>query len=365
MDYIMSKYLTKSLILAIAFNLIASNALACTGIVLHAQDGATIPARTMEFSFDVQSNILIIPAGTKINKLIMDDENQGGSYTAKYGFTGANALDKPIVVDGVNEKGLYFGAFYFNHLAEFEQLTDANRSEAISSEELGNYILSQFQSVAEVKEALPELTLVGTWIKEINSFAPFHYAVSDRNGDSVVIEFTKAGLNIYDNTVNVVTNNPTYDWHLTNLNNYVGLTAENRGSQMVGRQKVSPFGEGTGLFGMPGDHTSPSRFVRATAFANSSLPPKTADDAVFSAFHILNHFDIPKGSIREGIKDDLSTDYTVWTSVVDTQNPTYYYKTYISQQVEKIDLVKALKGLTEPKTIRMESGFSVKDRSQY
>tara|TARA_B110000116_G_scaffold100823_1_gene87653 strand:+ start:4596 stop:5681 length:1086 start_codon:yes stop_codon:yes gene_type:complete len=361
----MSKYLRKTLLIAIAFNLIVSNALACTGIVLHAKDGATIPARTMEFSFDIKSNILIIPAGTEINKLIMDDENQGGTYTAKYGFTGANALNKPIVVDGVNEKGLYFGAFYFNHLAEFEKLTDENRSEAISSEELGSYILSQFQSVTEVKEALPQLTLVGTWIKEINSFAPFHYAVSDRSGDSAVIEFTKDGLKIYDNTVNVVTNNPTYDWHLTNLNNYVGLTAENRGNQMVGRQQVSPFGEGTGLFGMPGDHTSPSRFVRATAFANSALPPKTADDAVFSAFHILNHFDIPKGSIREGTKDNLSTDYTVWTSVVDTQSSTYYYKTYITQQVEKVDLSVALEGLTEPKTIYMESGFSIKDRSKY
>ena len=134
---------------------------------------------------------------------------------------------------------------------------------------------------------------------------------------------------------------------------------------MVGRQQVSPFGEGTGLFGMPGDHTSPSRFVRATAFANSALPPKTADDAVFSAFHILNHFDIPKGSIREGTNDNLSTDYTVWTSVVDTQSSTYYYKTYITQQVEKVDLSVALEGLTEPKTIYMESGFSIKDRSKY
>jgi len=358
--------MNKTLLILVTFAvgmIMQTSTLACTGIVLHAQDGTTIPARTMEFSFDIESNILVIPAGTKITNLIMDEKNTGSSYVAKYGFAGANALDKPIVVDGVNEQGLYFGAFYFNQEAIYEKLTDKNRHRAVSSEELGNYILSQFSSVDEVKEGLSELVIVGTWIKEINSFAPFHYAVSDKDGNSIVIEITENGMKIFDNTINTVTNNPTYDWHLTNLNNYVGLTSENRGAQVVGNQKITPFGEGTGLFGLPGDHSSPSRFVRAAAFANSTLPTKNAEATVFNAFHILNHFDIPKGSIREQIQDNLITDYTVWTSVVDTKNPTYYYKTYLTQHVEKVNLKVVLKGLTKPKVIKMESGFTIKDRS--
>lgn len=348
----------------VALSVLSQTVIPCTGIVLYAQDGAVIPARTMEFSFDVQSNILVIPAGTTINKLVMDEKHTGGSYQAKYGFAGANALGKPIVVDGINEKGLYFGAFYFNHLAVYDKLTSKNRKKAISSEELGNYILSQFASVDEVKKALPSLTIVGTWIKEINSFAPFHYAISDSSGASIVVEFTEDGLHVYDNTVNVVTNNPTYDWHLTNLNNYVGLTANNYGKRIVGRQELQPVGEGSGLFGLPGDHSSPSRFVRATAFANTALPSANADKAVFSAFHILNHFDIPKGSIRSNDEGNLLTDYTVWTSVADTKNKVYYYKTYLSQQVEKVDLAQALAGLNKPVTIIMESGFTVNDRSK-
>ena len=86
--------------------------LACTGIILKSLDGVTIPARTMEFSFDIRSNIVIVPAGTKITTLSLDDNNEGFTYEAKYGFAGANCLEKPIIVDGVNEKGLYFGAFY-------------------------------------------------------------------------------------------------------------------------------------------------------------------------------------------------------------------------------------------------------------
>ena len=140
----MSKFLQQFLLAIALTATLCQPIFACTGIVLRSESGAVIPARTMEFSFDVNSNILVVPAGTEIEKLIMNDDVSGGKYKAKYGFAGANALDKPIVVDGVNEKGLYFGAFYFNGLAVYEELTRKNRKAAISSEELGNYILSQY-----------------------------------------------------------------------------------------------------------------------------------------------------------------------------------------------------------------------------
>ena len=336
--------------------------LACTGIVLWSLDGVTVPARTMEFSFDIRSNIVVVPPGTKITTLSWDDKNEGFTYEAKYGFAGANCLEKPVVVDGVNEKGLYFGAFYFSGDAKFEKVNEKNRDLAISSEELGNWILSQFSSVEEVRAALPKKAIVGSYIKEIDGVAPFHYAVSDSTGASVVIEYTESGISIHDNTVNAVTNNPTFDWHKTNLRNYVGLSPVNREEATVGRQTLRPFGQGTGMFGLPGDHSSPSRFVRAVAFANTSLPAANAADAVFNAFHILNTFDIPKGSIRESSSDSL-TDYTVWTSAADTESAIYYYKTYKSQAVECVNVRKAVLGLKTPTIIKMESGFSVRDRT--
>lgn len=336
--------------------------IACTGIILRSEDGVTVAARTMEFSFDIQSNIAVVPAGTKITTLSWDDKNEGFTYEAKYGFGGANCLGRPVVVDGVNEKGLYFGAFYFAGSAKFEQLSEQNRGKAISSEELGNWILSQFASIEELKKALPQKVVVGTHIDVIDGFAPFHYTVTDSTGASVVIQYTKAGLTFFDNTVNAVTNDPTFDWHKTNLQNYVGLSPVNREEVTVGRLKLRPFGQGTGLFGLPGDHSSPSRFVRAVAFANTALPSHNASETIFTAFHILNTFDIPKGSIREASGEGL-TDYTVWTSAADTKNATYYYKTYKTQAVESVNIRKAVAGMTAPKILKMESGFSVRDRT--
>lgn len=339
------------------------SALACTGIIIRAQDGTVVPARTMEFGFDIKSNIAAVPAGTNIDTLVLNPDETGFRYEAKYGFLGANALDKPIVIDGMNTEGLYFGAFYFSGAAVFEELTETNRDHAVSSEELGNWILGQFATVKEVREALPTITIVGTVIEDIGGVAPLHYTVVDALGDAIVIEYTKDGLTIHDNTVNVITNNPPYDWHLTNLRGYIGLNSQNNTKITVGQQTLVPFGQGTGMAGLPGDFTSPSRFVRAVAFANTALPAVDSNDAIFEAFHILNAFDIPKGSIREGEGKEFHTDYTIWTSAADTKNVRYYYKTYLTQAVESIDVRAALSALTKPTTLIMENGFLTKDRT--
>ena len=336
--------------------------LACTGIVLRTTDGVTVVGRTMEFGFDIKSDILVVPAGTKYTTLAMNPDETGFTFEAKYGFAGANAIGRPIVVDGVNEKGLYFGAFYFLGAAQFSELTPQNRSEAISSEEVGNWILSQFATVNEVKAALPSKTVVGTYVEEIQGVAPLHYAVTDASGVSIVIEYTAAGLTVHDNTVNAVTNNPSYDWQLTNLRKYVGLRPQNREAVTVGQQKLRPFGQGTGMFGLPGDFSSPSRFVRATAFVNNALPSADADEGVFRTFHIMNNFDIPKGAILEPDSQTL-VDYTIWTSVTDTTNAVYYYKTFKSQRIECVRVREALKGLDAPKRLKMEDRFSVTDRT--
>ncbi|MCP4821217.1 MAG: linear amide C-N hydrolase, partial [Shimia sp.] len=174
--------LVSSALLIVAIT--TQSAFACTGIVLQSADGTTVPARTMEFGFDIQSNIFAVPAGTSIETLGLNPDETGFAYEAKYGFLGANGLDMPIVFDGVNTEGLYFGAFYFAGDAVFSELTDENRNRAVSSEEMGNWILGQFSTVSEVRAALPSIDVVGTYVAEIDGFAPFHYAVTDSTGAS-------------------------------------------------------------------------------------------------------------------------------------------------------------------------------------
>src|SRR5439155_430778 len=111
----------------------------------------------------------------------------------------------------------------------------------------------------------------------------------------------------------------------------------------LGSIKLLPFGQGSGMLGLPGDFTPPSRFVRAVAFSQSVFKPKTGNDAVLEAFHILNQFDIPKGAAREHEKDEhgnILADYTIWTAASDLKAKKYYFRTYENSQIRMVDLMK-------------------------
>ncbi len=184
--------------------------------------------------------------------------------------------------------------------------------------------------------------LVPVIVEAIEQVAPVHFVVHDRSGKSAVIEPLNKSLKIYDNPLGVVTNSPTFDWHMTNLRNYVNLTATNVPPINLGGVTLAQFGQGSGLRGLPGDFTPPSRFVRAVAFSQSAIPSATAAQAVLQAFHILNNFDIPYGAVREAENGQTHAEATTWTSASDLKNLHWYFRTYDDQSIRSVDLAKAL-----------------------
>ena len=133
------------------------------------------------------------------------------------------------------------------------------------------------------------------------------FFIQDRSGKSIVIEPVGGTLKVHDAPLGIMTNAPTYDWHMTNLQNYVNLSVKDVEGAKIGPVALAAFGSGSGLHGMPGDFTPPSRFVRAAIYSQSAAPNGTAEDAVLSAFHILNQFDIPKGSVQNSAIGGRST----------------------------------------------------------
>ena len=140
----------------------------------------------------------------------------------------------------------------------------------------------------------------------------------------------------------MITNSPTYDWHMTNLRNYVNFSIDQCAAGQARSVTLTPFGQGSGMLGLPGDFTPPSRFVRAVAFSQSACRPnRPGEAAVLQAFHILNNFDIPKGAAREAEKDEhgnILADYTIWTSAIDLNKREYYFRTYDNSQIRSVTL---------------------------
>ncbi len=231
------------------------------------------------------------------------DGKEGLKWKAKYASVGLNGAALPVLFDGVNEKGLATGTFYFPTSAGYMPYAPSDAGKTVAQWEVGSYILENFASVEEVKAHIgdivfPSVVFAG-W-----GFAPeTHYIVQDSTGASIVIEYVGGKLHIHEAPLGVITNSPAFDWHMTNLRNYVNFSIDNVPPVKLGPIVLKPFGMGTGMLGLPGDFTPPSRFVRAVAFSQSVLPSKTGHDAVLEAFHILNQFDIPKGAAREHDND--------------------------------------------------------------
>ena len=130
---------------------------------------------------------------------------------------------------------------------------------------------------------------------------PLHWSVVDRKGDAIVIEYTSEGRRIHENEVGVMTNSPTYDWHQTNLKTYINVQNTGFPAKHYTRHDkeytIKPFGLGTGFLGLPGDFTSPSRFIRTAAMLRFSGDAIDAKHGVLKALHILNSVDITHGKL--------------------------------------------------------------------
>ena len=337
------------------FALATTPSLACTGISLNAKDGAMIRGRTLEFGFPLSSNVIVIPVGTEMRGTLPDGKQQGISYTTKYSMVGANAVGQPVVIDGVNDQGVSIGLFYFPGFANYPQVTAANASQAMAPAEFSAWALGNFASVDELKAGLKNAVVVNTPMPGFGP-SPSHYFVRDKSGKSIVIEPLGGTLKVFDAPLGVVTNAPAYDWHLTNLRNYINLRVTAVPPLNLDGLKLTQLGQGAGMHGLPGDFSPPSRFVRAVAFSQAAVAADTADDAVFKAFHILNQFDIPVGSVRDVTGGKVENESTQWTSVADLTNLRWYFRTYGDQSIHMVDVKQAFDAAKgEIRIISMES----------
>ncbi len=336
----MKKVSIKTIIAVMAVMLFAASTVdACTGIMLKTKDGKTVSGRTLEFGVEVSTSLVAVPMNYQF--VGKTDNGDGLKYKSKYAMTGIITYSDVNIADGMNSAGLSCGAFYFPTFAEYTPLTKENQSKALSPVDFNNWILAQFATVDEVRKAIEnnEVVIVPTVLEGWGETAPpFHYVVYDKSGKSIVIEPIKGKLVVYDNPIGVMTNSPTFDWHMTNLRNYTNLKAENVNSMTINGVTIKSLGQGSGMTGIPGDFTPPARFVRATAFIVTAIPVETTYEAIGEVFHILNNFDIPKGFSREVVDGTIFADYTQLTCARDPQTLKYYYKTYNNQTIKEFDL---------------------------
>ncbi|MCB2227206.1 MAG: choloylglycine hydrolase family protein [Desulfarculaceae bacterium] len=351
------KFLRFALLLAACAALLAAPAAACTGITVKAKNGAVVHARTLEFGVNLQSQVLMVPRGYALTTTA-PGKKPGIKWKTKYAVLGMDAFGLTAICDGLNEKGLAAGLFYFPGCAGYQKPGPAEYGKSLTPLELPLWVLGNFATVAEVKAGLAKVMVWGAPLPQLGPDPlPLHYIVTDKTGDSVVIEYVDGKLNLYDNPLGVITNSPPFDWHMTNLRNYVNLSANNVPKLKLTGITLYPTGQGSGMAGLPGDVTPPSRLVRAVAFSQAALPAADGQGAVLSALRLLNSFFISKGMARSyGKGGKVSYDITEWMAASDLKNLKFHFATYQNLTPKMVDMKKLDLGGTKLQHISIQGG---------
>lgn len=317
----------------------------------------------MEYGSLLPLDMTYFPAGTKVVSATPTG-NQGLTFDTKYPILGQSfpvvtSAKQVTFAESINDQGLSFSANWLNGTESPGVGDDPARILAVN--DLGAWVLGNFKSAGEVKAALTS-GQSEFWVPTDNVVAPgtplpLHYSINDKNGDSIVVEFTDGKINVYDNPVGVMTNGPDFPWHLKNLQNYT-FTNVDKNTGQLGKLKLATQDSGIALTALPSAETSQGRFVKAAFYANYVRKAKTPDEAIVTLAHLMNNFDRPydltvdeEDGMGDGVRSSgTSSEITLSTTLQDLSRNLLYFRSINAMNWAVIDMDK-LKDVKEVKSV--------------
>ena len=309
--------------------------LGCSSFSWTTKDGRHLLGRTYDQFGDLAANRVIgVPPGIPSSPGLRPE---GGGAPGRYGYTGMAVLGfgEPILVDGVNAAGLMGALLHYPEYAAYPKEPKAGTA-AVHPGRLLAWLLSRCAGVEEAVEAMGGITLVDEPIE--GKPLPAHYILSDKTGEAVIIEPDETGLSIHRNTIGVLTNSPDYLWHRTNLRNFVGVTNLPKAPQTIAGHEIREFGERLGGgSGLPGDYSSPSRFVRLAFLKEFAVRGRDEVDGVSRMFRAFAAVDIPEGLAKADPDYDVY-EQTLCTSVMCAESGVYYFAPAWDRRISAVRL---------------------------
>ncbi len=252
------------------------------------------------------------------------------SHTALIGMA-AVAEGMPLYFDAMNEQGLCMAGLHFP-TQWYVPPPDGTPNE-VAPFELIPRVLTACQTVEQVRAWLSHIRLVDRPFSDTMPNTPLHWLVTD-GAESLVIEPTKEGLLVSDNAVGVLTNSPPFAMQMANLCQYRGLSATGSHQNLA---DLPPYSKGQGAFGLPGDLTSMSRFVRAVFTRENARFSARVSENIEQMFHVMDTVLQVRGCNRTADGEEI----TRYTGVMDADTGVYYYTTYGNRRITAVDLHRA------------------------
>ena len=300
----------------------------CTAITYKTKDSYF--GRNLDLEYSYKETVTITPRNYPFKFRKMPSINK---HYAIIGMAYV-ALDYPLYYDAINEKGLGMAGLNFPGNANYKE--EKSDMDNIAPFEFIPWVLSQCETIDDVKKLLANMNMANINFSDELPASPLHWIICDKNS-SITVESVKEGLKIYDNKVGVLTNNPTFDIHMFNLNNYMNLSIEPPQNNFAKNLDLNAYSRGMGALGLPGDLSSASRFVKATFTKMNSLSGTSELESISQFFHILTSVEQQRGCVHMG---EDKYEITIYSSCCNLDKGIYYYKTYENSQITSVDMYK-------------------------
>lgn len=297
----------------------------CTAITYKTKDHYF--GRTLDLEYTYEEQVTVTPR----NYVFPFRTKQ--AIPSHYAIIGmATVADNyPLYYEATNECGLSMAGLNFPGNAYYFPETEGKDN--IAPFEFIPWILSQCKDLTEAGMLLEKINLCNINFSDKFPLSPLHWMIADKEG-AITVESMKDGLHIYENPVGVLTNNPTFDYHMTHLCDYRNVTArasENR----FGNISLNAYSRGMGGIGLPGDLSSASRFVRAVFVKLNSVSGESESESISQFFHILGAVEQQRGCAQ---LPDESYEITAYTSCMNTDKGIFYYTTYENRAISAVDM---------------------------
>lgn len=298
----------------------------CTAITYQTKDFYF--GRTLDYDYSYGEEIVITP-----HKYIFTFRNKA-VLKNNYAIIGMAHVAEgcPLYYDAVNERGLGMAGLNFTDNADYKEAVHGKDN--IASFEFIPWVLRQCATVKEAKELISRINITNTAFSDNLPVAALHWIVAGRDG-VITVESVKEGINVYDNPVGVLTNNPPFMQQMFQLNNYMNLSAHDPQDNFAKGLPLHIYSRGMGAIGLPGDLSSQSRFARAVFTKLNSVSCSPEPESVSQFFHILGSVCQQRGCCITG---DGKYEITIYTSCCNTDKGIYYYNTYDNHQITAINM---------------------------
>lgn len=286
--------------------------------------------RTLDNDFSYGDEIVITPRNFPFSF------TEKGTISSHFAMIGMAHVEDgcPLYYEAANEKGLCMAGLNFVGNAVY--FKSAEGKDNIAHFELIPWLLCQCSDLREAKAMLPKINITDARFGDRLPAARLHWIIADKSG-ALTVESVSEGLKVYENPVGVLTNNPSFDKQLFNLNNYMGLSPKEPENTFVQGLKLDRYSRGMGAIGLPGDLSSQSRFVRAAFVKNNSLSGTSEKESVSQFFHILGSVEQQKGCC---IPEEGRYEITIYTCCCNADKGIYYYTSYNNHRITAVDMHK-------------------------